>query len=312
MKFSILIPAYKSLFFRDALKSVLEQSYTDLELIIVDDCSPENLNSVVKTFSDSRIHYFRNDNNTGAIDVVKNWNKCLSYATGDYVLCMGDDDMLAPSCLADYCGLIHKYPNLYVYHTRTILIDEESNMYEIQEQRPEYESGFSLWWHRWNGRNKQYIGDFLFERRNLVDNGGFFYLPLAWASDDITAVRAAIPKGIANSNVPGFYYRQSIYTISMSGNERLKADSSFLEEEWYRSKLASACTEDNVDILLIQLISRNIDIHFQKKRYLCMMRDLHENPIRVLKWMKNNRKFQFKYASIANAFFRSLFRYVFK
>ena len=159
--FSILVPAYKAVFLRECIDSILAQTYNVFELIIVDDASPEDLKAIVDKYDDSRIKYYCNETNFGAINVVDNWNKCLEYASGDYVICMGDDDMLTPFCLSDYNELISKYPSLNVYHTRTILIDEQSNMRDIQEQRPEFETGYSLWWHRWDNRIKQYIGDLI-------------------------------------------------------------------------------------------------------------------------------------------------------
>lgn len=94
MKFSITIPAFKRAFLHEAIESCLAQTYEDFELIIVDDASPEDLKSVVDQFDDKRIRFYRNEKNCGALNVVDNWNKCLAYAKGDYVICMGDDEQL--------------------------------------------------------------------------------------------------------------------------------------------------------------------------------------------------------------------------
>lgn len=221
MKFSIAIPAYKASYLKECIDSILCQTYKDFELIIVNDASPENLDSIVTSYDDSRIRYYVNEKNCGAIDVVDNWNKCLSYAKGDYIICMGDDDRLLPNCLEEYDNLIKKIPNLGVYHAWTEIIDEYSNVVQMQEARPLYEGVYSMMWGRWKGR-LQYIGDFLFDRRLLVSNGGFYKLPLAWASDDITAYTAAKKNGIANMQVPGFQYRVNSQTISSTGNVTLK------------------------------------------------------------------------------------------
>ena len=62
MKFSVTIPTYKAQYLREAVESVVSQTYPDWELIIIDDCSPENLRTVVEPFlADSRISYFRNE-----------------------------------------------------------------------------------------------------------------------------------------------------------------------------------------------------------------------------------------------------------
>lgn len=233
-RFSVTIPAYKIKFLKEAIKSVLDQVYEDFELIVVDDCSPENLKSVVDQFSDDRIRYYRNDKNCGAIDVVDNWNICLNYCIGDYVICMGDDDRLLPCCLDEYNKLIEKYPNLNVYHAWTQIIDENGNVSMVLEPRPEWESSYALTYYRWKGR-RQYIGDFCYKTHKLRENGGYYKLPLAWGSDDITAVRAAQVLGIANTKRPCFEYRINSMTISTRTDVvKIKLEASLNEKEWYQ------------------------------------------------------------------------------
>lgn len=263
MKFSVTIPAYKRKYLLEAIESVLAQTYQDYELIIVDDCSPEDLKSVVDKFSDSRIHYYRNKKNCGAINVVDNWNICLSYCMGDYVICMGDDDRLLPNCLKEYVNIINKYPDLYVYHAWTEIINEDGNYLDIQHPRPEYESALSLMWNRWNGRNRQYIGDFCYEIKNLRNNGGYFKLPLAWASDDITAVRAA-SKGIANTQVITFQYRETLLSISSADNHDIKQKAIIKEHSWYESYLNSLKPQElsDNDLRYFFSIKKMIEDHF--------------------------------------------------
>ena len=223
MKFSITIPAYKQRYLYEAIESCLRQTYLDFEVIIVDDASPEDLKSVVKKFSDKRIHYYRNEKNCGALNVVDNWNRCLSYATGDYVICMGDDDKLLPNCLEEYANLLKKYPDLDVYHGMTEIIDENSLVSDIQEARPEREGVFSMISGRLRNRRQQYIGDWLFCRESLLNMGGFVKMQMAWGSDDLSAFYMAQKHGVANTQVPVFQYRVSSLTISNSGHFREKA-----------------------------------------------------------------------------------------
>jgi len=235
MKFSVNIPAYKSQYLCEAIQSVVSQTWQDWELVIVDDCSPEDLASIVKPFlSDNRIHYYRNNKNCGAIEVVDNWNIGLSYCTGDYVICMGDDDRLLPCCLEEYQKLIEKHPHLNVYHTRTEIINEKGQVTATQEERPEWESVLSLIWNRWDHRNKQYIGDFCYDTQYLRQAGGYHKLPLAWGSDDITAAKAAKEQGIANTQAFGFQYRENSRTISSSPvHARLKIEATMTQYHWY-------------------------------------------------------------------------------
>lgn len=227
MKFSITIPAYKQKYLYEAIESCLAQTYKDFELIIVDDASPEDLKSVVDRFQDSRIRYYRNEKNCGALNVVDNWNISLGYAHGDYVVCMGDDDRLLPNCLEEYSKLIDKYPNLDIYHGMTEIIDENGNVTNMQEARPEREGMYSMISGRLRNSRLQYIGDWLFKRTALEQLNGYVNMPMAWGSDDLTAYTMAKNKGVANTQIPVFQYRISCLTISNSGHYREKSKVQF-------------------------------------------------------------------------------------
>lgn len=90
--------------------------------------------------------------------------------------------------------MMGKYPGLGLYHAWTEIIDEKSRFHFIQASWPEYESAYSLLWNRWSSNRAQFIGDFLFEVSTLKRNGGFYKLPLAWCSDEISAMIAAREK----------------------------------------------------------------------------------------------------------------------
>ena len=238
MTFSITIPAYKARFLDEAIKSVIAQTYQDWQLVIVDDCSPEDLKGIVEPYlADSRVEYYRNEKNCGAVDVVDNWNICLSHCTGDYVICMGDDDRLLPCCLEELSKTIDKYPELNVYHLQTEIIDESGKIIETLEERPEQEDVLSLMTKRWEGR-KQYIGDFCYSQKHLNAFGGYYPLPYAWGSDDITLFRAALPSGIANVSRTGFQYRENQYSISLAHNDAEKVATVLLQREWYQKAFA--------------------------------------------------------------------------
>ena len=292
MKFSITIPAYKQKYLAEAIDSCLAQTYQDFELIIVNDHSPEDLDAVVSQYDDSRIRYYVNEKNCGAIDVVDNWNICLSYAKGDYIICMGDDDRLLPCCLEEYVKLIEKYPNLHIYHARTEIIDENSSFLDLQEARPERESAYSIIWHRFN-RRKQFIGDFLFRTEILRNNGGFYKIPLATFSDDISVVIAAIDGGIANMQPFGFQYREHSRTISRSNNPRMIAYSAKEAHEWYKDFLSRE-TEDACDEKYRQLTLAMLPRIFNRWYYGMMEQDISANPIDACRfWLKVKDDFGF-------------------
>lgn len=282
MKFSITIPAYKQKYLAEAIDSCLAQTYQDFELIIVNDHSPEDLDAVVSQYDDQRIRYYVNEKNCGAIDVVDNWNICLSYAKGDYIICMGDDDRLLPCCLEEYDKLIDKYPILNIYHARTEMIDSNSAFLDMQEVRPERESVYSIIWHRFKGR-KQFIGDFLFRTDILRRNGGFYKIPLATFSDDISVVMAAQGGGIANMQVFGFQYREHSETISRSNNLRMIAYSARQACDWFIQFLTKE-TNDILDEKYRKLTLAMLPSVFNRWYYDMMEKDMIERPISACKY----------------------------
>ena len=301
IKFSVLIPAYKRDYLSEAINSVVCQSYTNFELIIVDDCSPEDLQVIVEEFHDERIRYYRNSKNCGAIDVVNNWNICLSYATGDYVICMGDDDKLLPNCLEEYARLIEKHPNLGVYHGWTQIIDENSKVTDITAPRPEFETVLSLLYFRICGR-QQYIGDFLFNKELLVGNNGFYYIPLAWGSDDISAYIAASRSGIANTQIPVFQYRINSLTISKSGNMSLQMRGLINSIHGIKDFISDYIPKNELDILYMEMINKRLDKYEKERKTGTIYKDLYnQNLLRIFFWFRNRKKYSVSTKEILKA-----------
>ena len=254
IKFSITIPAYKDKYLKETIDSVLAQTYQNYEIVIVNDASPYDLDNIVRKYTDPRIRYFKNVKNCGAKDVVDNWNICLSYATGEYLICMGDDDNLTPRCLQDFADLIEKYPKLDLYHTRSEVIDDNSNFVCTLEERPEWESVYSL---MYNPRST-HLGDWLFRTSTLRKNGGFFKLPYGWQSDDISAFIAAESHGVANTKNIGFQYRGNGLSIShdLTCIED-KIEAVRFSIEWRLNFVKNKQTNNKEDLHLIELIKRD-------------------------------------------------------
>lgn len=95
--FSILLTTFnRSQFLPRAINSVLKQTFSDFELIIIDDHSTDNTQQVVGEFSDPRITYIRHDNNQG---VSSARNTGIKHAKGEYLCFLDDDDEYLPDFL---------------------------------------------------------------------------------------------------------------------------------------------------------------------------------------------------------------------
>ncbi|NEB78114.1 bifunctional glycosyltransferase family 2 protein/CDP-glycerol:glycerophosphate glycerophosphotransferase [Streptomyces sp. SID14478] len=98
-RFSVIVPAYRvQAYLHESLASVLEQSFTDLEVIAVDDCSPDACGAIIDEFAarDARVRAVHLDENVG---LGRARNAGLRHATGDYVLFLDSDDSLTPGAL---------------------------------------------------------------------------------------------------------------------------------------------------------------------------------------------------------------------
>lgn len=94
---SIIMPTYDcERYIAEAIRSVFSQTYSNWELIIVDDCSTDNTEEIVKAFTDKRIHYQRNAHNKGA---ALTRNEALKIAKGHYIAFLDSDDLWAPEKL---------------------------------------------------------------------------------------------------------------------------------------------------------------------------------------------------------------------
>lgn len=284
--FTVAIPAYKSAFLKEAISSCLNQTFENFELVIVNDASPENLDSIVKSYCNGRIKYYKNQTNNGAINVVDTWNQCLNHASGQYLICMGDDDVLLPNCLQDYFSVINQYPSVDVFHTRTQIIDENNEIIAVQEERPLWESALTMLKERWDWRWRQFIGDFCFKVSSLKEHGGFYKLPLAWSSDDISAFRAALTSGIVNVQTFGFQYRDNPHTISNSTFFRLKAVANIQAMHWYQKTFCSLRFDRINDDLLSYLEKNVTEFHLVRVKQM-MMYDLYDQIFHVFWWFRN-------------------------
>lgn len=121
---SIIMPSYNTAkFISSTIKSVLAQTYTNWELIIVDDCSTDNTDEVVEPFlSDSRICYMKNEKNSGA---AVSRNRALREAKGKWIAFLDSDDLWLPEKLEKQIEFMKKNDCHFSY-TNYIEIDENS------------------------------------------------------------------------------------------------------------------------------------------------------------------------------------------
>lgn len=113
---SIITPCYNaSAFIEYTIKSVLAQTYTNWEMLIVDDCSKDDSAEIIKKYSekDNRIKYFKTESPSGT--PTKPRNLAIKYASGRYVAFLDSDDIWLPTKLEEQIPLFQDEQTAIVY-----------------------------------------------------------------------------------------------------------------------------------------------------------------------------------------------------
>lgn len=233
---SIAIPAYKRHWLGEAITSALTQDYQNIELLIVDDHSPQNLKEVVAPFlSDSRVHYYYNEENLGKKCIVYNWNRCLELASGEYFVLLCDDDVLLPSFVSTLLKLAEKYPQCNVFHGRRLLKNELTGETVIDAAWPDYETSESYFEHAMLHLRMHTITEFMYRKRAITN--GYHVFPCGFYSDDVSLLEFVNPGGIASSKNELVIFRTSDEHISTNTSfNRQKAEAALLYMDWLKKK----------------------------------------------------------------------------
>lgn len=106
-QFSILVPAYETnpVYLREMIDSVLNQTYSKLELVIADASASDKVERVIESYNDTRIKYIRLKENKG---ISANTNAALDQAEGDYIGLLDHDDVLTPDALFEMADAINR------------------------------------------------------------------------------------------------------------------------------------------------------------------------------------------------------------
>lgn len=105
---SIVMPVYNaSTYLREALESVLQQTFSDFELIVVDDGSTDNSRDILQTYCDPRMRLISNTH-----DFISSLNKGVHASTGRYIARMDADDMMTPERLEIQFGYMEDHPDI--------------------------------------------------------------------------------------------------------------------------------------------------------------------------------------------------------
>lgn len=123
---TIAIPTYnRAAFLEVALGSALDQTYENLEVIVLDNCSDDRTAHVVSSFRDERLTYCRNESNIGP---HANLTACLKAGTSDFVAILQDDDVMLPTNIEKKLSTLLEHNNAVLAHSAFQFIDERGRL----------------------------------------------------------------------------------------------------------------------------------------------------------------------------------------
>jgi glycosyltransferase involved in cell wall biosynthesis len=169
---SIGMPTYNraNSYLKQALKSAIDQTYQNIEIIVSDNCSEDNTEAVVMGFHDPRIRYYKQKENIGALG---NSNFCLKQAQGAYFLRLFDDDMIDNDFVEACMNAAKGNSDAGIILTGAREIDAEG---KILVESPNTVSGYStgefiLAWFEY--KVPLYLCSTIFNTKGLKELGGF-------------------------------------------------------------------------------------------------------------------------------------------
>lgn len=127
-------------YLNQTINSILDQTFTDFELIIIDNASTDGTHEICRSYvdQDSRIQYHRNQENLGA---APNFNRAFELSSGRYFKWAAYDDLLAPSFLSRCVDVLDQYKDVVLCYSRANLIDENSFNISSYDPEPEASEG---------------------------------------------------------------------------------------------------------------------------------------------------------------------------
>lgn len=125
--FSVVIPTYnRAGLILKTLKTVLDQTYPHYEIVVVDNCSTDETEEILRPYINSgQVRFFQHDRN---YERAKSRNTGMENAIGDFATFLDSDDLMYPTCLEDAAGFVTENPGIKLFHNLYQLVDQNNRL----------------------------------------------------------------------------------------------------------------------------------------------------------------------------------------
>jgi glycosyltransferase involved in cell wall biosynthesis len=124
---SICVPTFNGAeFLEEAIRSATDQTFEDLEIVVVDGGSTDDTVAIASSIDDARIRVV-SERSPG---MVANWNRTVELSRGQYVKFLFQDDLLAPTCVERMVDIFRRYPSIgLVFSPRSVVVEDPDGAY---------------------------------------------------------------------------------------------------------------------------------------------------------------------------------------
>ena len=262
---SVVMPVYNGEhYLREAIDSILDQTFTDFEFIIIDDGSTDRSAKIIRGYNDARIRFVRQDN----AGLPAALNKGIELSSGKYIARMDADDISYPERLFIQFNYLRRNPDVVVLGGAAILMDEGGN--DICKMIPPI-SGVDI-------KNKlpetPFIHPSVVFLKQCFFEAGRYPESLKYAPEDAALFNKMSKLGVfANIPQPLIGYRLTPQSLSLRNGLNKK-----LLDRAVRKELDGTLTE--TECLVLERKAKNIPLQMKKAAYYSLLakKYLWDNP----------------------------------
>lgn len=227
---SILMPVYKTApYLREAMDSMLSQTFTDFELIVLNDCSPDDAEAILDTYSDSRIVRYRGEKNEGLSNVL---NVGIGLARGKYIARMDSDDISLPNRLQVQLDYLKTHPEIDLVSVGMQLFGAKEEVW-IREQNPEKVKINTLF-------HSPILHASSLWRKDSFESQGLRFRQEMVPAEDYDLWARALVKGLKLVNLPEVLYQYRMHPSQATlQTDKTSAKSREVQQEYLRLALPS-------------------------------------------------------------------------
>lgn len=198
---SILMPVYKTApYLKEAMDSMLSQTFKDFELIVLNDCSPDNADEILDTYDDPRIVRFKGETNMGLSNVL---NTGMDMARGQYIARMDSDDISLPDRLEVQVKYMEEHPDIDLCSCGMKMFGAKDDVW-IRDADPEKVKVTALFF-------SPILHASSIWRKESFDKHGLRFRQEMVPAEDYDMWCRALSKGLKLVNLPNVLYRYRIH-----------------------------------------------------------------------------------------------------